>query len=294
MQYIKDKIGVINTYFIYIFITLCTFVLLLQYIAFIPFNKRQFFEKDPSLSYYDTARDEMPVERLYMVSTIVPIIVLILVFYFNKLKWNNTPLSHFTKTQIFIFLLLTLVYTLLSTECVIQMIKTFVSRPRPDFFYLCNYKGYADAIKNNDFTEYNNNTTANVLGNFDGCFNQHMVKKAVSSFPSNHAGMSFASMIFTTFSLQFLFDITNFFTLFGIISFSPLLISFQISLNRILVEKHHESDIIGGIVIGFSCAFIAWNSFKNIIVQIPDDIEKHNTMLGNRMFRTQHPYQNIN
>lgn len=294
MQYIKYKIGVVNTYFMYMFIILCTFVLILYHITLIPFNKRQFFEKDPSLSYYNITHDEMPTEKLYMISIIVPVITIILTGFFSEIMWNGVTLPYFTQIQIRIILLFALVYTLLLTECAVQTIKIFISRPRPDFFYLCNYKGYADAIKNNDFTEYNNNTTANVLGNFDECFDQHMIEKAISSFPSNHAGIAFASMIFTIYVIQLFFDTANVFSLPGIVSFSPLLISFQISLDRILVEKHHESDIIGGVIIGFSCVFIIWNSMQATIVEISKDIENRNVILGNTVFHPTHPYQNIN
>lgn len=139
---------------------------------------------------------------------------------------------------------------LLSTGCSTEIIKVIVSRPRPSFYYLCNYKGYSNAVNSGNYTLYNELITINAIGNYDYCYNNNEVNNSISSFVSGHTSISFCSMLFTTFIVQKMFNIKNSFTLLGMFSYGFLIISAWIEITRIQDMRHHEDDIIGGVIVG--------------------------------------------
>lgn len=274
-QSVISKIGLFNSYCVCAGIALGSFVLVLGLSTLIPHNHREFFELDPSLSYYHKGNDEVQVYLLYLLVFLIPTGITGLSFALSDISWwASEKIKHFTKLDILLFLCSTFAYALLTTACVTEIIKVIVSRPRPEFFYLCNYKGYADAVDSGNYTNYFALTKPNTFGSYDDCYDQSMVSEATSSFPSGHTSMSFASMLFTTFVIQLMFDIANFFTLYGMISFSPLIVSTWIACSRILDYKHREDDVIGGAIIGIVCTIIAWRSLHVCLTKIRKHFER--------------------
>jgi membrane-associated phospholipid phosphatase len=66
-------------------------------------------------------------------------------------------------------------------------------------------------------------------------------------------------------------NIKNVFTLYGMISFSPLIISLWIAVSRCLDNKHHEDDVFVGAIIGCTVTLIAYESVKIIIKKVNID-----------------------
>lgn len=143
-----------------------------------------------------------------------------------------------------------------------------MSRPRPEFYYLCNYKGYADAVDSGNYTLYNSITKVNAPEDYANCYDQQMVSEATSSWPSGHSSMSFCSLLVTSIVIREMLNIKNVFTLYGMISFSPLIISLWIAVSRCLDNKHHEDDVLAGAIIGCTVTLIVYDSVQMIIKKV--------------------------
>ena len=80
---------------------------------------------------------------------------------------------------------------------VTNVIKVMFMEQRPNFFAMCNYAGYADALESGDFTAYNAATSAGALGDISKCQadTSHVIE-AQLSFPSGHASISSAGMVY--------------------------------------------------------------------------------------------------
>ena len=85
-----------------------------------------------------------------------------------------------------------------------NIVKVICGRPRPNFFALCNYKGYGDALEHvsNDIyavnlTDYFGATTSGVFGDYAYCAGKASdIRQSRLSFPSGHSSIAFAGMAF--------------------------------------------------------------------------------------------------
>jgi diacylglycerol diphosphate phosphatase/phosphatidate phosphatase len=228
--------------------------------------KRQFFEGDIALSYYDTNGDQVPVEMLYAIILPIPVGVSLLSCRFKH--YSDGLMSNLSPIKIFISWVLFFCYSILITGISTEIIKVTVSRPRPATYYLCNYLGYRDAVDSGNFTSYNSLVNIGSVGNYDNCYDQSMVSDAFSSFISGHTSMSFCSMFVTCIIIRTMLNIKNVFTIIGMLSYSPLIISAWIGITRIQDNKHHEDDVFAGAIFGLMCTLITWQSFKVIIKKL--------------------------
>jgi phosphatidate phosphatase len=140
---------------------------------------------------------------------------------------------------------------------VTNILKLTIARPRPVFFYLCNYKGYYDAVHSGNYTAYYAATNPDKIGDYNDCLN--FTNDSVASFPSGHASFSFTCMTFTVMVLQDMLKIKNGFTLWGMLTYSPLIVSAWIAVTRVHDFKHHEDDILAGAIIGAVCALLGFH-----------------------------------
>lgn len=175
--------------------TLVILALILGLSTLIPHYERQFFERDPSMSYYDSG-DQVPVSMMYAITLSISYGTIVVGSFVIE-SFTNRQIVNITHFQKMVLLLCALTFALLTTGCTTEILKNVVGRPRPAFFYLCNYKGYADAVNSRNYTQYDALTVANRLGNFDECYDNTNFLDSISSFPSGHTSVSFCAMLFT-------------------------------------------------------------------------------------------------
>lgn len=243
------------------------FIIILGSTLKIENHHAQFFERDPALSYYFNG-DQVPSHMLHLIT--YPISYGIVVVFsvlsrkfdttdFKFLDWFGCSSSVIPKK---IFILVTfaigLSCAILTTQSVTIIMKKIVGRPRPSAFYLCNYKGYADAVDSGNFTLYNSLTVTNAVGNVSNCYGSP--DDAFSSFPSGHSSESFCCMVFTTLLLRSLLEISerNFMSAANLVAFAPIVISAWICVTRVVDNKHHVDDVIAGVIIGTVCSVLAY------------------------------------
>jgi hypothetical protein len=231
-----QKVGLKNTIFLYKVIALLVVVIILLSTRHIPPLKRQFFERDPTISFYNYD-DKDICNGACLIGCGLGIsftVIFATSFIYNKLSFDSEGLyfGH-KKWEIWVSHMIGLGYATITTAIVTNILKATVARPRPAFFYLCNYKGYYDAVHSGNFTSYNANTTPNAIGDYNSCLN--FSNDNIFSFPSGHSSFSFACMTFTVYVLQRTLKTDNGFSILGMLCYSPLIVSLWIAGKVIFI-----------------------------------------------------------
>jgi membrane-associated phospholipid phosphatase len=242
---------------------------------------RQFYEQDPNLSYYSTNSDIVSDTNLYIINIIPVCCILILILGLSK---PNELIGSKIK-EIFIILLLYFL-TIGINIFITEILKKFISKPRPSVFYLCNYQGYRDGIQLNNLTDYYSLTNRNNLANTDLCWDKSALPGAVSSFPSGHTSLSFCSQTFLVIFLIRIFEIFEKSTYLRIYNLSklnflayvPYILAGWIAISRIYDYKHNEVDLIGGFIVGCAVGYFGSVRITNIYkkLEIYEISEKFN------------------
>lgn len=158
---------------------------------------------------------------------------------------------------------------LLITTSIFNTIKVIVGRHRPHFFALCNYAGYADAWASGNFSQYLSATEAGAIGSLSKCLASANVDHfdGFKSFPSGHASISFASMLYCVYLLRSILEVEEdrWISLRGILAASPLVLSTWISITRYTNFYHHVDDIVSGALIGLIVTCLVWKTLQMML-----------------------------
>ena len=163
-----------------------------------PLRKQHFYfvEQDPDYSHPYVFPEQVPASPgLYAMTICIPLFFMFP--YCVYAIWSSAPTERRRAAMYTSFyILLGFFQVLMIATCVFTTVKVLVGRPRPNFFAYCNYKGFRDAMQSNNFTAYNAVTTFGVQGDMSYCeqTNNVMLLDSVRSFPSGHAGFSFAGV----------------------------------------------------------------------------------------------------
>lgn len=227
-----------------------------------------FIERDPSLSYQLTLPETVSTGTLLAVSLLVPICVFALV---HVVQAVSSGLCGWTALKsVFVslaWLLLTFAQCCILDFAVTGCIKIAVGRPRPNFFALCDYQGYKQAVATGNFTAYFAATTPGVFGNISNCRAEDWaVAEAQRSFPSGHASFSFGAMMFVTLYLRAVLAVPNntHFSLAAVVAACPLTVSTFIAISRVRDRWHNPDDISVGSLIGIMSALVAWWHYRSL------------------------------
>ena len=229
---IVQWVGLKYTVLLYKVASLIVAIIILLATRHLPPLKRQFFERDPSISYYNFD-DKDVCDSACLIGCGLGIsftIIFVTSFIYNKLNLDSKGLyfGH-KKWEVWVSHMIGLGYATLTTAIVTNILKATIARPRPAFLYLCNYKGYYDAVHSGNFTSYNANTSPNTIGDYNSCLN--FSEDTISSFPSGHASFSFACMTYSVYVLQRTFKTDNGYSFWGMLTYSPLIVALWIAGN---------------------------------------------------------------
>ena len=122
----------------------------------------------------------------------------------------------------------------LITYHVTGILKKYVGRPRPSALTTCNY------------------VKSELSNNINNCMNKNEIDESWSSFPSGHTSESFAVMVLIFFILNEYTDYNIF------IKMLPILFASMVGITRIIDNRHHPTDVIGGAIIGTSISAAIW------------------------------------
>jgi len=249
-------------------------------ISTLPPYVRFFVERDPTLSYPYKAQESVPVWLLIVLSYVIPTIVIILtqVLVRTTRQYSIKIIEHpqTTYSEYWVLPHLAMAQSVGYTFFLTTILKIFAGRLRPNFFAMCNYHGYRDALATGNFTSYNSLTVAGVIGSINNCLepNISLIYESEFSFPSGHASTAFAGLLFFALYLihvapdRFWIDKQTNFRFFPI-KMTLLLILFLgasfISVSRTRDYWHNFDDILGGAILGFGVAFCSfWMNYKEL------------------------------
>ena len=96
---------------------------------------------------------------------------------------------------------------------------------------------------------------------------KNAIDEATASWPSGHSSMSFAGMTVIILMLRTMFNIKNIFSILGMMTFGPYIVSSWIATSRVLDNKHHEDDIMAGALIGIVCTLLSFHTLNMVLLK---------------------------
>jgi membrane-associated phospholipid phosphatase len=236
---------------------------------------RQFYEQDPSFSYFRQLSDTVSDVELWAYNILITcfciIVILILVVNNDNEKhviFTTSATVHSTlsltkrKTFEIGVLLISFGTTIAVTGLSIAIMKVLFTRPRPSFFFLCNYQGFRDAVDSGNFSSYLALTSPNNLGNTARCWDQSWLPDSIYSFPSGHSAISFCSMFWLIcFFLHFFKQLPKIIKYLRFLLWIPLILACWIAYSRVYDYKHSELDVTVGCLIGIVCAYYFFEDY---------------------------------
>jgi len=232
-----------------------------------PFD-RFFLEQDPSLSYPlesgFAGGEEVPTEvAIVLVLPVSMLILLVLQLSAKKLfeYVNLQQTGMHPKSLNFFVVQMAFIEALGMTLLGCEFLKPFAGRKRPNFFAMCDYHGYRTAVATNNFTEYISLTNPGTPGKLSNCrATPREILESQFSFPSGHSAAIWCSMTFLAlylyYVLQYYSTKHNMSKGIGAITF--LAIACMVSVTRPRDYWHNFDDILGGSILGFGCAALAF------------------------------------
>lgn len=128
-----------------------------------------------------------------------------------------------------------------------------------------NYAGYSPAmathnVRSPEWRNYANQTSFGSPGSVAKCLANSYVNDAMRSFPSGHASLSFAGLVYLTLVCRAAAAVNpaDTFSPKACMAGLPVLLATWIALTRVQDNFHREVDVSIGALIGIGCAFGAW------------------------------------
>jgi len=221
-----------------------------------PYN-RFFTERDPTLSYPFIHSESIPTWLLLFLCLLVPSVIILFSQVIIRWRFNNLGNRH--KVADFFLAQAVLFQALGLTLFITTLLKVFFGRHRPNFFALCNYKGYNDAISSGDFTAYFNSTSPNLPGDIKYCLSSHEnINESRFSHPSGHASMAFSGLGYLSFFLFHLLlshkPTSRNHMWKAIVFLVPLSVAGLVAATRTRDYWHFFDDTLFGTLLGLGCA----------------------------------------
>lgn len=251
-----SEIGLISYAGYFACICILSVYLIFLYVG-VEANHFDFIEQDPELSL-PLLTEQFSCNAVTIISVCMPVVSIMLVIMRPFNKRHQVTLS---TLRYGLWMYLGLGLAMLSTYCLTNTIKLAVGMPRPNCFAMCNYQGYNDAIASNDFTVYNDLTTAGVFGNQANCLSSNSVyrSEAFLSFPSGHASIVSASAAYVVMSNQYAASKASFYLHTDrFISVFAVVMALVISVTRVTDYWHRTVDVMVGALVGISCSLFWW------------------------------------
>eukprot|EP01125_Pyxidicula_operculata_P013620 TRINITY_DN4518_c0_g1_i1.p1 TRINITY_DN4518_c0_g1~~TRINITY_DN4518_c0_g1_i1.p1 ORF type:complete len:201 (-),score=22.45 TRINITY_DN4518_c0_g1_i1:423-1025(-) len=155
---------------------------ILSHEVYEPYN-RFFVERDPTLSYpYEIGSEEAVSSVLAGILAIpVPMFLIFLLQIFARFALKVRTID--TRVLDFIHVQLAFLHAIGMAQVIVEFLKGFVGRKRPNFFAMCNYYGYRDALAamklnpDNMTHPYWSLTVPGKIGNISNCYETDVVSR---------------------------------------------------------------------------------------------------------------------
>lgn len=149
--------------------------------------------------------------------------------------------------------------------------KYSIGRLRPHFFFVCDPDiKCEDDIYKFQYIEY---------GTFN-CQKQNakLLRESRLSFPSGHSSFSAYTMVYLAIYLQAKLKWRGSHLLKHSLQFICIAISWSTALSRVTDNKHHWSDVLAGLIIGTTTAFLNANFVSNLFKPTKKNFSETSTL----------------
>ena len=207
---------------------------------------RQFYINDPTISHPFATQEQVTDNQLYLYSVLIPSLIISLISLYlgesNFEKLHNLQVS-----------CLGLWLSVCVTSVLTDVLKCWISKPRPDFLERCGpQKG----------------TPENKLVGIEVCtspLGPMYLSDGLKSTPSGHSSMAFSGLLYLSLWLVGQFKLIQKRKLIGyvLIAGLPILVAAYIALSRTQDYRHHFFDIGFGSAIGIVFAVIFYYKYFN-------------------------------
>jgi len=235
-----------------------------------------FMERDPALSHpwFDDPETRLPVAVIIFLAIFLPMILIIILLL--VVRFVRRP-DHIHPKAIDPFYGLMITFEAFTINGLFsEFLKSYNGKKRPNFFAMCNYYGYRDALASQNYTYYLSMTDPNRFGSMKNCLDQSTFSswQSRSSYPSGHASYSFCGYtIFGLLSIYVWHCVTKKHKIFKILFFVCLmLVATVLSFSRTLDYWHDPGDIYAGAVLGAVSSAIIF--FLNFSFSTVDKLKK--------------------
>jgi diacylglycerol diphosphate phosphatase/phosphatidate phosphatase len=167
------------------------------------------------------------------------------------------------------FLLLGLGLALASTMLATNALKNAIGSKRPNFFALCQYSGYQEALASRNASSaawlaYEAATQLGAPGSLAKC--AAAAADAQRSFPSGHSSLSFAGLAFLALALRASAGLGagDWLSPAALAAGSPLALAMYIAATRVRENWHREVDVSVGALLGSTLALVAWHTVARL------------------------------
>lgn len=232
---------------------------------------RFFVERDPALSF-PVVSSTVPTSLLILLAVALPSASLAAALHRGVF---GDRVQHGT-VQLSFYLALAVQWLL------VNITKSLCGRLRPNFFALCDYKGYAKALEFATLDEgasqamaaYLDITRPGAVGNVRYC--SHDEGQGHLSFPSGHTSTAFAGLGFLGLTAATAVRAVNVpLPTQAAALFCPLLVAGWIGCTRVQDYWHNTDDVLGGAVIGSLCAWWAFQTRLAPLLAVEQRLSRH-------------------
>lgn len=226
------------------------------HLMFDPFN-RVMIERDPLLSY-PVVEESVSMTVAFGLCFVLPAVSVLVI----QLLLRGCLNVHGPFTDNFLIFQLILCESLAVSGFITNVLKNFVGRPRPNFFALCDYKGYravSDAMRhapsspatNTLLQAYLTNTTEGAFAELRNCNSPNEINFGRTSFVSGHSSFAFAGLLsFSLFIWGFLTSQKWNRATAAMFASIPTLGAIMIAATRSRDYYHNYDDVGLGAVVG--------------------------------------------
>lgn len=198
-----------------------------------------FLERDVGLSFPLTRPETVPMKYLFIISLSVPTAFILMGHLMQALR-RNSSISNVL--QSLLWTLLGLAQALAIVFAITNILKMMAGRQRPNFYALCDYAGYRDAVQSGNMTAYEAATYPGALGDLSKCRAPFAdVAESLRSFPSGHSSISFSGMSYASLYLRAAFKVRKgvSVSILSIMATTPLIVSSYIAISRVRDRWHN-------------------------------------------------------
>lgn len=228
---------------------------------------RKFHLNDPRIQYPFTEHERVSIKLCGLLVFIVPLTCFVLNFIYNRIKIMKNS-SGIRKTEALLMEQLHLLHiSILATafsSCLefflVDVIKLWVGRPRPDFLARC--------VPNLSKVSKNKLSGMLVSDLYDASIctapmGQAALYEGLKSFPSGHSGIAFAGFGFLSIwlcgQLNAFGRKTSVVRL--VVGLLPLTLALYIAISRSMDYRHHTEDIVIGSLMGTVALVISYGKY---------------------------------